>query len=265
MIRGRVFDGSTEITVYPVTSLTFTMPEYTHTDKTADISAEFREANSDVIWYVDGKVNTELNISGGSLTLEKGVHTVTAEMTDDTGRVFSERKEITVYPVPVAEFGTDSGAEFPLPMYGYIDKNITVIPKLTETDGLDIKWLISRDGQESRDYTAYVQGTMTNDGGNITFPNTGVYTLIARITDETGRVFEYGEDIIINSVPEVVFSMNEYGYTDGDVEISTETEGETIKWMISKDGGQLKDYTEYVSGSLLEAGGTVRFNTELTI
>jgi hypothetical protein len=182
-------------------------------------------------------------------------------MTDETGRVFRESKEIKIYPVPIAEFGIDSGAEFALPMYGYKDRNITVIPKLTETDGLNIKWLIYRDGQDARDYTAYVQGTMTNDGGNITFPNTGAYTLIARITDETRRIFEYSENIVINSVPEVDFSINEYGYTDGNVEISTKTEGKEIGWMISKNSGQLIDYGEYVSGSLSENGGTVRFNT----
>lgn len=188
-----------------------------------------------------------------------GVHTVTAEMTDETGRVFRESKEIKIYPVPIAEFGIDSGAEFALPMYGYKDRNITVIPKLTEMDGLNIKWLISRDEQEPRDYTAYVQGTMTNDGGNITFPNTGAYTLIARITDETGREFEYSEDIVINSVPEVDFSINEYGYTDRDVEISTKTEGETIKWMISKDGGENQNYLIYASGSLTDNGGVLTF------
>ncbi|MGN0107032.1 MAG: hypothetical protein ACI4A5_04960, partial [Hominilimicola sp.] len=261
---GRVFDGSKEITVYPVTRLSFTIPKYSHTDNTIDITTDFYEANNDVIWSVDGKVNTELTTSGGSLKLAKGSHTFTAQMTDDTGRAFRENKEIKVYPVPIAEFGIESGAEFALPMYGYKDKNITVIPKLAEMDGLNIKWLISRDGQEKRDYTAYVQGIMTNDGGNIIFPNTGAYTLTAQITDETERVFEYSEDIVINSIPEVDFSMNEYGYTDGDVEISNETEGKEIKWMISKNSGQLTDYGEYVLGSLSGNGGTVRFKSSGT-
>lgn len=84
-------------------------------------------------------------------------------MTDETGRIFRESKEIKIYPVPIAEFGIDSGEEFALPMYGYEDSNITVIPKLTETDGLNIKWLISCDEQEPREYN--VKETMTNDGG----------------------------------------------------------------------------------------------------
>ena len=258
---GRVFNGSTEINIYPVTRLMFTMPEYSHTDENIEVVADFYEANDDVIWSVDGKVNTDLSISGGSLKLGKGSHTVIVEMTDETGRVFRESRNIEVYPVPVVKFGLDSGSEFPLPHYGYKDKNITVIPSVEEMNGLEIIWLISKVGQNARDYSAYVQGIMTNDGGNIIFPNTGSYTLTAHITDETGRVFEYSEDIIINTIPEFDFIMDEYGYTDTDIDITAQTDGKDIKWTIAKGNEQPKDYDEYVSGSLSDSGGRVRFKS----
>ena len=95
--------------------------------------------------------------------------------------------------MPYIEFSTNSNAEYPLPSYGYINKNITVIPAVSEIGNLKIQWQISKDGKSEKDYTAYVTGTLTNDGGNITFPNIGDYTLIAKVTDETGRVFMYSE------------------------------------------------------------------------
>lgn len=98
-----------------------------------------------------------------------------------------------------------------MPSYGYINKNITVIPAVSEIGNLKIQWQISKDGKSEKDYTAYVTGTLTNDGGNITFPNIGDYTLIAKVTDETGRVFMYSEDIMINDMPNADFDISEYG------------------------------------------------------
>lgn len=109
-----------------------------------------------------------------------------------------------------------------MPLYGYKDKNITVIPKVNELGSLKIQWLISKDGKAEKDYSAYVQGAMTNDGGNITFTNTGDYTLIAKVTDETGRVFTYSEDIMINATPEIDFTVPEYGYAGETVNISSD-------------------------------------------
>ena len=52
-------------------------------------------------------------------------------------------------------------------MLGYINKNITVIPAVSEIGNLKIQWQISKDGKSEKDYTAYVTGTLTNDGGNV--------------------------------------------------------------------------------------------------
>ena len=62
---------------------------------------------------------------------DKGSYILKASVTDSFGRVFEYSSEIIkVYPVPEVDFSADSGAEYPLPLYGYKDKNITVIPKV---------------------------------------------------------------------------------------------------------------------------------------
>ena len=150
--------------------------------------------------------------------------------------------------------------EYPLPSYGYINKNITVIPAVSEIGNLKIQWQISKDGKSEKDYTAYVTGTLTNDGGNITFPNIGDYTLIAKVTDETGRVFMYSEVIMINDMPNADFDISEYGYTGSDINISFSGEGYTVEWTISKDNGKAEKYSEYATGTLTNKGGIITFN-----
>lgn len=166
-----------------------------------DIVWKISKDNGEFKELADGTIQNE----GGTIRFkDKGSYILKASVTDSFGRVFEYSSEIIkVYPVPEVDFSADSGAEYPLPLYGYKDKNITVIPKVNELGSLKIQWLISKDGKAEKDYSAYVQGAMTNDGGNITFTNTGDYTLIAKVTDETGRYLLLG-GYNVNATPEIV-------------------------------------------------------------
>lgn len=265
---GREYRYDAKTDIYSVPQIGFEVPENTHTDINTEIKTNIIEADGlDIVWKIskdngefkelaDGTIQNE----GGTIRFkDKGSYILKASVTDSFGRVFEYSSEIIkVYPVPEVDFSADSGAEYPLPLYGYKDKNITVIPKVNELGSLKIQWLISKDGKAEKDYSAYVQGAMTNDGGNITFTNTGDYTLIAKVTDETGRVFTYSEDIMINATPEIDFTVPEYGYAGETVNISSDNSYKS-EWTISKDSGKSEKYGKYADGTLTDKGGAVSF------
>ena len=228
-------------------------------DKTIDWSISKDDGKfAEIAEVADGILD---NTGGTLLFKDKGSYKLKATVTDNFGRKFECVTEpIKIYTIPTVEFSTNSNAEYPLPSYGYINKNITVIPAVSEIGNLKIQWQISKDGKSEKDYTAYVTGTLTNDGGNITFPNIGDYTLIAKVTDETGRVFMYSEDIMINDMPNADFDISEYGYTGSDINISFSGEGYTVEWTISKDNGKAEKYSEYATGTLTNKGGIITFN-----
>lgn len=269
---GREYRYDAQTDIYPVPQVGFEVPKNTHTDTNTEIKVNAIEAEGlDIDWKIskdggefkeitelaDGTIQTE----GGSIRFkDKGEYIMKASVTDSFGRVFEYSSEaVKVYSVPEVDFSSDSGAEYPLPKYGYKDKNITVIPIVKDMGSLKIQWYISKDGKEEKDYTAYVQGAMTNDGGNITFTNTGDYTLIAKITDETGRVFTYSEEIMINATPQIDFTIPEYGYAGEAVNISSDSGGYKSEWTISKDNGKSEKYSKYADGTLTDKGGAVSF------
>jgi hypothetical protein len=257
---GRSFKSETQIKIYPIPDLSFDIPLYSHTDTQFSVITHFCDVNNTVSWYVNEE-NQVLSSNGGTLLLsQKGDYNITSQVTDDTGRTFKYTKSINVYPVPIVNFRRDSNAEFVLPEYGYVNQSITIIPELKELNDLSIKWLISKDGKEAKDYSAYAQGIMTADGGILTFPNTGQYNLIAQISDKVNRVFEYTESIIINSTPSLSFNMPEHSYKEESINITAVgAENNTFEWKISKDNKNPQPYTEYVDGILETNGGSIKF------
>ena len=270
---GRIFKYDVQLDIYPVLYIGIEIPSYSHTDTNVQVNVNTEEVNDKTIdWSIskdDGKfaeiaevADGILDNTGGTLLFkDKGSYKLKATVTDNFGRKFEYVTEpIKIYTIPTVEFSTNSNAEYPLPSYGYINKNITVIPAVSEIGNLKIQWQISKDGKSEKDYTAYVTGTLTNDGGNITFPNIGDYTLIAKVTDETGRVFMYSEDIMINDMPNADFDISEYRYTGSDINISFSGEEYTAEWTISKDNGKAEKYSEYATGPLTNKGGIITFN-----
>ena len=94
---GRSFSHSSSITVYPVASVDFDLPEKAHTDTTIDLITTLSEMdglsinwgltrNGEVVAigdYLEG----ELTNAGGAIRFkEKGVYALTATVTDATGR-----------------------------------------------------------------------------------------------------------------------------------------------------------------------------------
>lgn len=142
---GRVFADTANITVYPVGSAGFYLPEIFHTDKTIIVEAMFGEIGSHTArWSLtrDGKevalsdsVKGTLTNTGGELQFkEKGNYRLMAEFTDYGGRTYRYEQSFKVYPVPSVSYS--------LPKYAHTDSSIAVKTETNHLDGLTIEWLV---------------------------------------------------------------------------------------------------------------------------
>ena len=98
------------ISIYPVVTAAFTLPETTHTDKSVavELSTENLGSNA-VVWSLekDGAavdigtaLTGTLDSTGGTVLFkEKGSYTLTATITNELGKVITAQNSITVYPV----------------------------------------------------------------------------------------------------------------------------------------------------------------------
>ncbi len=265
-ITGRVFADTATITVYPVGSAGFYLPEIFHTDKTVAVEAVFNEIGSHIAdWSLtrDGKeidlsdaATGALNNTGGNLQFkEKGSYLLKAEFTDEGGRSYSYEQSFKVYPVPAVSFG--------LPRYAHTDTDIIVNTDSADLDGLAIEWLVDNT-YGFQDWGTYVDGSLANNGGTIRFKRAGVYELVARVTDETGRVFlfEPGGRCEVLPVLTIGFELPELAYTDTAIDLRTFGNNNVlpVEWTVKKDGKNIS-LSEAFSGNLNAQGGKINFKS----
>lgn len=262
-VRGKETVLSKQITVYPVIDLSFDLPETTHTDKSATLTFSLEKLHGhDIEWTAakDGEtvqtadiMDGELRNEGGTFVFrDKGEYTLTASITDDTGRIFTHSESSKIYPV--AEIA------FSLPAASHTDKTLDVAVTLKEADGLNVGWSLTKNG-EAVILADAVEGTLTNDGGNIRFKDKGVYMLTGTLTDETGRTFEASQTITIYPVGSIGFYAPEITHTDKTVHVETRFESlgdAAIQWSLTKDGKAVA-LADAVQGELTNEGGYIRF------
>lgn len=263
---GRVFADTASITVYPVGSAGFYLPEIFHTDKTVVLEAVFGEIGSHTAnWSLkrDGKelalseaAKGTLTNTGGKLQFTaKGNYVLAAEFTDDGGRSYRYEQSFKVYSVPSVRYS--------LPSYAHTDSDIVVKPQTTDLDGLTIQWLVDNT-YGFQDWLTYVDGKLTNDGGTIRFKRAGIYELVARVTDETGRVFlfESGGKCEVLPVLIIGFEMPELAYTDTSIDLRTHGNNGVlpVEWTVAKDGKSIS-LDEAFDGSLNAQGGKITFKS----
>ncbi len=120
-----------------------------------------------------------------------------------------------------------------------MDTPVSVIPKTMDLDGLTVEWLLEN-SFGFQNLATYLDGTLTNSGGTIRFKHAGVYEIIARITDETGRVFLYetGGKIQVLPVLSLSFELPEATHTDRTIDLRTRGNNNTlpVEWTLTKDG-----------------------------
>ena len=264
---GRVFAGTADITVYPVGSAGFYLPEIFHTDKTVNVEAIFSEIGSHTArWSLlhDGKevsltdaAEGTLGNSGGELKFHsKGSYVLKAEFTDDGGRSYRYEQGFKVYPVPAVSYS--------LPEYAHTDTDIAVQTETADLDGLTIEWLVDNTFG-FQDWPTYVDGRLSNNGGTFRFKRAGIYELVARITDETGRVFLYESKDRCEVLPVLTigFELPAFAYTDTAIDLRTHGNNNVlpVEWSVSKDGKSIPP-SEAFGGSLTPQGGKITFRSD---
>ena len=263
---GRVFADTASITVYPVGSAGFYLPEIFHTDKTVVVEAVFGEIGGHTAkWSLlrDGKEVSLADAAKGTLTntggelqfTAKGSYVLAAEFTDDGGRSYRYEQSFKVYPVPSIRYS--------LPKYAHTDSEITVTPETADLDGLTIQWLVDNTFG-FQDWPTYVDGTLANEGGTLRFKHAGIYELVARVTDETGRVFLFENSGKCEVLPVLTigFELPELAYTDTAIDLRTHGNNGVlpVEWAVTKDSKQIA-LSEAFSGSLNAQGGKITFKT----
>jgi hypothetical protein len=264
---GRIFTNKVSITVYPVGSAGFYLPEIFHTDDEIKIEAAFEEiGNRDAEWSLikDGKevefsdfVSGNLSNDGGIVTFPyKGEYILKAFFADDGGRIYDYEQSFKVYPVP--------DISYTLPKYAHTDSNINVDVDSTGVDNLEIEWLVDNT-YGFQDWSTYVEGNLDNSGGSIRFKRAGIYELVARITDETGRIFlfEVGDKVEVLPILNIGFELPKIAYTDSIINIRTYGNNNVlpVEWSIAKDGEVISE-EQAISGSLNAQGGKITFLTD---
>ncbi|HHX12058.1 MAG TPA: S-layer homology domain-containing protein, partial [Clostridiales bacterium] len=264
---GRVFKETVAITVYPVGSAGFYLPEIFHTDDTIKVEAIFGEIGDHIAdWSLvkDGKevklsdfVTGNLSNDGGMIQFnQKGEYTLKASFTDDGGRTYNYEQALKVYPVP--------SVSYTLPKYVHTDSDIRVDVDSTELDGLKIEWLVDNTFG-FQDWSTYVDGKLDNNGGTIQFKRAGIYELVARIIDDTGRVFlfEMGGKTEVLPVLSIGFELPAIAYTDSIIDIRTHGNNNVlpVEWGITKDGKPISESKAF-DGNLNAHGGKVAFLEE---
>jgi len=260
---GRSFTHSETVTVFPVPDVAFELPATTHTDTTIKLGTTLTEMDGlTAEWsltrggeavalsdYIDGTLTND----GGSIRfIDKGVYTLTATVTDATGRTFETSSNVTVYPV--------GAVGFYMPEIVHTDEIVAVEATFENIDTATAEWTLTRN-DAAVTIDNYIDGTLTNNGGSIRFTQKGEYVLTASFTDGAGRSYSYSQTVTAYPVPALTFSLPESVHTDTDVVIdaaSTEMDGLTVEWMVDNTYG-FQNWDTYISGGLSNDGGTIRF------
>ncbi|WP_410176543.1 S-layer homology domain-containing protein [Sedimentibacter saalensis] len=261
---GRAFTDNVSITVYPVGSAGFYLPEIFHTDDTVKVEAAFKEIGSQTAEWSLIKNGNKVTLSdfligklsndGGSVRFtHKGEYILKVSFTDGGGRTYTYEQAFKVYPVPIISYTT--------PEYAHTDSDIAVKVNSIEPNDLTIEWLIDNTFG-FQDWSTYVDNNLKNDGGTIRFKRAGIYELVARVTDETGRVFlfEAGGKTEVFPVLNIGFELPNLAYTDSIIDLRTHGNNNVlpIEWSITKDSEPIS-LSNAISGNLNAHGGKVTF------
>lgn len=261
---GRVFEASQTVTIYPVGSVGFYLPEITHTDTSVQVQAAFQHLETAKTQWTLTRNGETVSLSDyveGTLTdtestirfKEKGGYVLKAAFTDPAGRSYSYTSPIKVYPVP--------SITYRLPETAHTDTEVSIIPENLELGDLKVEWLLEN-SFGFQNLATYLDGTLTNSGGTIRFKHAGIYELIARITDETGRVFLYEDGGRMEVLPVLAlsFELPESTHTDRTIDLRTRGNNNTlpVEWTLTRDGEPI-EMSDVLEGSLNAYGGKIRF------
>ncbi len=179
----------------------------------------------------DAITGTLTNEGGNIRFKDKGEYILKCSFTDDGGRTYSYEQAAKVYPIPTVTYTAKAHS------YRYQGSHQYHRHRLGRTW---LEWLVNN-SFGYQDWDTFVTGNLNNEGGNIYFKRAGIYELVARTTDETGR--EYSS-LSLRTKTEVLpvltlgFELPEVAYTDTQIDIRTSGHNNTMpmEWSLTKNG-----------------------------
>ncbi len=254
---------SQTVDVYPVMDIQFGLLKTAYVDTEVNVNVSTIEVDdSPIVWTLekDGQGETlqdyiegSLNNNGGNIRfLKEGNYTLIASVTDAVGRTFEHRDNIKVYHLITTEFD--------LPETAHTDDTLDILVHESGLGSLDIEWSLEKEGQ-SVNYSDFIEGSLSKDGGKIRFIDKGEYILTATVTDETGREFKQQDSIKVYPLVETSFNIPDNVHTDEEVEVTVnakELGSLNIEWSLTKDD-QPVVLADYIYGTLDNNGGVVKF------
>jgi len=224
--QGREF-SSEPISVHAIENLSLVLAadaEKVHEDEGLAISLTVEHGTpSTVQWAMtrDGEgVSVSLDDHGGKLTFDgAGDYVLTATVTDELGKESTATLPIEV--CPVIDLMLDA------PETTHVDQPAAV--SLTGT-GLDVTWEVTSEAG------AAIENSLTNEGGEITFPSAGNYTVTASVTDDLGRTFSASGTISVWDTMSLSFRLPEFAHPDETVKVKMTSEnlGENkVEWSLT--------------------------------
>ncbi len=260
--QGEEYHCTQTIRVYPVVSLELELPSVIHTDELATLVLRTENLNDLPVTWTGTKDGVEIDPStviSGAFTdgeplsfPQAGTYTLTAAVTDELGRNYTATESITVYPVGAVGFF--------LPTVFHTDDTVWVEASSSELNGSAVTWSLTRNGAPVR-LTDYINGALTNSGGEIQVREKGSYVLTASFTDDADRAYSYEQAFTVYPIPTVTFGIPEAAWTDTKIPVtveSTDTEAVTVEWLVDNTYGY-QDWNTFVDGTLNNDGGTIRF------
>lgn len=263
---GRAFTDTTKITIYPVGAVGFYLPSILHTDDTVKVETTIAGiGEKTVAWTVtkDGKeislseaITGTLTNDGGNIRFRgKGNYMLKCSFADDGGRKYAYEQSVKVYPVPTVTYTQ--------PKLIHTDTEVKIDTTATNLEGLTLEWLVDN-SFGYQDWNTFVTGKLNNEGGSIHFKRAGIYELVARTTDETGRVFLFEPKNKTEVLPVLTlgFTLPKVAYTDTKIDIRTSGHNNTLpmEWTLTKDGKVIA-LSSAIEGELNKLGGKVRFTS----
>lgn len=194
--KGNIIEYISKIMIYPVINTDFSLDKVSHIDKEVNIKTSNLDKELVINWFLykekENKdilksTSNKLSNTGGYIKFrEEGSYTVKLSVKDKSGRIFTESKNIKIYPI--------LKIDFELPKTAFTDTKIDI--KTINENNLPIKWSIKKDDKDISIQDA-IAGNLTDKGGEIRFKSKGNYKVTALATDKTGEKFTKENDITI--------------------------------------------------------------------
>lgn len=195
---GKAVTVSSSIEVYAPGMFAFGLPQVAYTDTVVDVDV-LEGAEGSITWSItkDGATVSLAEAFSGTLADNGGMVTFRSEgkyvLTGKTASGKTHTDSILVYPL--LRF------PFTIPATTYRNTEFVVTMGETYLNGQTLVWSMKRAGA-AVDIPA---NALTNDGGKLSLPELGAYSLTATATDpRTGRIFTQTRKItVINQAPTI--------------------------------------------------------------